>query len=267
MRALVIFWTVVVGANCASATELGLASFYGAGGLTAAHRTLPMGSRVRVVNLDNGREVIVRIVDRGPFLPGRIIDVSTATAETLGFREAGLAHVKIETVSLEAAKTGPRPEQRAAYAAGATSSSAICRYGADRLAHLQGDPVGGEGALSRDALGCQDLRSRLFLFAQRAEDLAPIAARGGVFLTEGEAAASIPVTAVAEVPAPAASLTGMEAAASIPVSALADIARQESSFMGPARGCDAATPCRKRQQLSASNPFAFFFARLRQIFD
>src|SRR5271165_5910894 len=70
----------------ASATELGLASYYGAAGLIAAHRSLPMGSRVKVLNLDNGRSVILRIMDRGPFIRGRVIDVSTAAAEALGFR-------------------------------------------------------------------------------------------------------------------------------------------------------------------------------------
>jgi rare lipoprotein A len=59
----------------ASATELGVASYYGAAGLTAAHRSLPMGSRVKVLNLDNGRSVILRIMDRGPFIRGRVIDV------------------------------------------------------------------------------------------------------------------------------------------------------------------------------------------------
>src|SRR5208282_927694 len=67
----------------ASATELGLASYYGAAGLVAAHRSLPMGSRVKVLNLDNGRSVILRIMDRGPFIRGRVIDVSTAAAEAV----------------------------------------------------------------------------------------------------------------------------------------------------------------------------------------
>ena len=95
-----------------------MASFYGdpAGGLTAAHRSLPFGSQVRVVNLDNGRAVTLKIVDRGPFIRGRIIDVSPAAAETLGFRQAGLAHVKIDLISLEASQPGPRPVQQAAYA-------------------------------------------------------------------------------------------------------------------------------------------------------
>jgi len=82
-----------------SAGELGIASFYQNpyyDGLIAAHKTLPFGTRVKVVNLDNGRSAIVKIVDRGPFIRGRIIDVSPAAATVLGFRQAGLAHVRIE---------------------------------------------------------------------------------------------------------------------------------------------------------------------------
>ena len=84
-----------------SAGELGIASYYRNliyGGLIAAHKTLPFGSRVKVFNLDNGRSAIVKIVDRGPFIRGRIIDVSPAAANVLGFRQAGLAHVRIERV-------------------------------------------------------------------------------------------------------------------------------------------------------------------------
>lgn len=58
-------------------------------GLTAAHRTLPFGTRLRVRNLQNGLEVIVRINDRGPWVKGRIIDLSKAAAAALGFLHAG----------------------------------------------------------------------------------------------------------------------------------------------------------------------------------
>lgn len=64
--------------------------------LTAAHKTLPMGSRVRVVNLSNGREVTVRINDRGPFTPRVIIDLSEAAAERLGMRYSGRAQVTLQ---------------------------------------------------------------------------------------------------------------------------------------------------------------------------
>ncbi len=84
----------------------GLASFYGnesqtasgerfdAQGLTAAHRTLPFGTRVRVTNHSNGRSVVVTINDRGPFVRGRIIDVTPAAAHVLGM--SGLAPVTVE---------------------------------------------------------------------------------------------------------------------------------------------------------------------------
>ena len=160
MRTLSVFCAVALGMGCdASATELGLASFYGAQGLTAAHRSLPMGSRVRVLNLDNGRSVILRIADRGPFIRGRIIDVSTAAAVTLGFRDAGLAHVRIERMSAETLEASAGPSRLAAPASDGTSSYAICRYGADRLERLRTDPVGQRGAPhSGDALGCETFR-------------------------------------------------------------------------------------------------------------
>lgn len=67
--------------------------------LTAAHRTLPFGTRVRVVNLDNGRRVIVTVTDRGPFKRERVIDVSRRAARELGFLRAGTAHVRLEVLS------------------------------------------------------------------------------------------------------------------------------------------------------------------------
>ena len=90
----------------------GMASFYGPGvgpltasgeafdksAMTAAHRTLPMGSKVKVTNVENGRSVMLRINDRGPFVAGRVIDVSEAAADVLGMRHAGVAKVKVEPV-------------------------------------------------------------------------------------------------------------------------------------------------------------------------
>lgn len=64
----------------------------------AAHKTLPFGTRVKVTNLDNGKQVTVRIVDRGPFKPGRIIDLSRVAAADLDLLEDGVVRVKIETV-------------------------------------------------------------------------------------------------------------------------------------------------------------------------
>jgi peptidoglycan lytic transglycosylase len=88
----------------------GLASFYGhesrtasgekfdASELTAAHRTLPFGTRVRVTNVATGRSVTVRINDRGPYVPGRVVDVSHSAAESLGIVKQGVAKVKLDVV-------------------------------------------------------------------------------------------------------------------------------------------------------------------------
>lgn len=99
-----------------SLTETGIASWYGpdfhgkrtANGeiydkneLTAAHRTLQMPSLVRVTNLENGRSVVVRINDRGPFKRGRIIDVSQRAADLLGFRSKGTARVRVQVLPQE----------------------------------------------------------------------------------------------------------------------------------------------------------------------
>lgn len=67
------------------------------GGLTAAHRTLPFGTRVRVTNMRNGRSVVVRINDRGPFVRGRVIDLTTNAAKAIGF--TGLAPVALQVVN------------------------------------------------------------------------------------------------------------------------------------------------------------------------
>ncbi len=95
-------------------TQLGTASWYGieehgkyaASGErfsmhdhTAAHRSLPLGTVVRVTNLENGRDVIVRINDRGPFVDGRIIDLSYAAAKSIGMITNGTAKVKVEVIS------------------------------------------------------------------------------------------------------------------------------------------------------------------------
>jgi rare lipoprotein A len=66
--------------------------------LTAAHRTIPLGSVVRVVNLENGKVVHVRINDRGPYVDGRILDLSRSAAGRLGMAEGGLSKVQVEIV-------------------------------------------------------------------------------------------------------------------------------------------------------------------------
>ena len=90
-----------------ASAQSGIASIYEGGltangetarasGLTAAHRTLPFGTLVRVTNRNTGRSVIVRINDRGPFIAGRVIDVTPAAARALGF--SGLAYVDLRVV-------------------------------------------------------------------------------------------------------------------------------------------------------------------------
>jgi rare lipoprotein A len=69
--------------------------------LTAAHPTLPMGSWVRVTNLRNGRVINVRINDRGPIIPGRIIDLSYRAAQALRFHDRGLQRVRLDLVQPE----------------------------------------------------------------------------------------------------------------------------------------------------------------------
>jgi peptidoglycan lytic transglycosylase len=101
----------------AKLTQSGKASWYGRGFhgkptasgevfdqrlMTAAHKTLPLGSRARVINLQNGNSVEVTINDRGPFIPGRIIDLSRAAANELGILEAGLVQVRIELLQVSA---------------------------------------------------------------------------------------------------------------------------------------------------------------------
>ena len=66
--------------------------------LTMAHRSLAFGSRVRVTNLDNGRSIVVRVNDRGPYVRGRIADLSHAAASQLGFVEDGVIHARIELI-------------------------------------------------------------------------------------------------------------------------------------------------------------------------
>lgn len=94
-------------------SEIGYASFYGdsfvgkvtasgeiydANQLTAAHRSLPFGTKLKVTNLENRQSVVVRVNDRGPFVSGRIIDLSNRAAKELGIIQKGMARVQIEIV-------------------------------------------------------------------------------------------------------------------------------------------------------------------------
>jgi rare lipoprotein A len=108
--------------------ETGIASWYGkefagrktANGeifnpaeVSAAHKTLPMPSNVRVTNLENGKSIVARVNDRGPFKPGRIIDMSQKGAELLGFQSQGVARVRVEFLGIADLPDG-RPGKRIA---------------------------------------------------------------------------------------------------------------------------------------------------------
>jgi rare lipoprotein A len=123
-RLLAAVTTVVMGFSLApiAIAETGQASWYGLeggsvtatgkrynpGGMTAAHRTLPFGSRVRVTNLSNGRSVVVTINDRGPYTGGRIIDLSAAAASVIGIRSSGVGRVNVQVLSYGSKRKGRR---------------------------------------------------------------------------------------------------------------------------------------------------------------
>ncbi len=119
----------------ADAGQTGLASYYwqgkgtasgerfNAGGLTAAHRSLPFNTKVKVTNLRNGRTVVVRINDRGPFVRGRIIDVSRAAASELGFTGHGITRVSVAVLGQDEENTAaPAPTSRRTQLASAMES-------------------------------------------------------------------------------------------------------------------------------------------------
>ncbi len=81
---------------------------YNAQAMTAAHRTLPFGSRVRVTNVRTGKSAIVRINDRGPFIRGRIIDLSAAAADAVGIKSSGVGNVRLEVLSYGSGKRKTR---------------------------------------------------------------------------------------------------------------------------------------------------------------
>jgi rare lipoprotein A len=103
---LTLAFVMSAAAVCPAHAESGMAAFYGGGrtasgevtdpaGLTAAHPTLPFGTMVLVKNVGNGRTVVVRVTDRGPYGRGRIIDVSRAAARELDMIDAGTTMVSV----------------------------------------------------------------------------------------------------------------------------------------------------------------------------
>lgn len=69
--------------------------------MTAAHKTLPMGTQVRVTNKDNGKSVILKITDRGPYIKGRVIDVTKGAAKKLDFINRGIVRCKVEVLDIK----------------------------------------------------------------------------------------------------------------------------------------------------------------------
>lgn len=110
--------------GCAS-TEYGKASWYGKRGektasgervnpdaLTGAHRTLPFNSVVKVTNVKTGKNVVVRITDRGPFIRGRIIDLTKAAFRRIAPLKQGVVEVRVDIIKISKKKTPPRKKRR-----------------------------------------------------------------------------------------------------------------------------------------------------------
>jgi rare lipoprotein A len=96
--------------------------------LSAAHPTLPLPSRVRVTNLENGKSIELRVNDRGPFVDDRLIDLSQAAARELGFEEKGLALVRVQFLALDVAQgTPPEPTVRVARPAASDERRELAR--------------------------------------------------------------------------------------------------------------------------------------------
>ena len=139
--------------------ETGIASWYGAqfhgrttangevfdrNGLTGAHPTLPLPSNVRVTNLQNGRSVVVRVNDRGPYKNGRIIDLSERAAELLGYRLAGTARVRVTYLGradLNGPGLAPPSEQTPVEVATAVPAAPTTEVAAAPLAPVVGVPT------------------------------------------------------------------------------------------------------------------------------
>jgi rare lipoprotein A len=163
--------------------EKGKASWYGPGfhgkktasgerydqrALTAAHKTLPLPSLVRVTNLDNGRVAVVRVNDRGPFKHGRVIDLSERSAEVLGVKGAGIAQVKVEYLDTETrtlwADLGVPPQDvaRATRVAKAAPTPRVNQQDMPVLAKLEQPekPSVARGGSGNDALAVPSLFSK-----------------------------------------------------------------------------------------------------------
>ena len=106
--------------------------------MTAAHRSLPFGTKVLVENLSNGKAVVVRINDRGPFIKGRIIDVSKAAASVLGMLGSGTARVKVSTSGGSSLKVAAKEESPVKVA---TATTKMETASGDKFAKVEDAPV------------------------------------------------------------------------------------------------------------------------------
>jgi rare lipoprotein A len=147
--------------------------------MTAAHRTLPLGTTVRVTNLATGQQVLVRITDRGPFSPGRVLDLSLGAARAIGLYRAGVGQVRLEAFAHRSAD----PAGRWAVQTGAfktehdaldLKSALLERYRGARVSEFQGptgfwvridpaDHAQADALAIQDWIGAPDAQSQAYL--------------------------------------------------------------------------------------------------------
>ncbi len=141
--------------------------------VTAAHRELPFGTVIEVENLDNGRRIRVRINDRGPFVRGRILDLSYEAARQLGMAEAGLARIELRVVSVGDGRSGPSRFTRYTVQVGAfrDQRNATEIYGRLRAEYPEAE--------MRSADGWHRVRVGDFVKRSEAEELRQTLARAG----------------------------------------------------------------------------------------
>ena len=148
--------------------------FFDMNAVSAAHKTLPMPSMVRVTNLDNGRQISVRVNDRGPFVRGRIIDMSRRGAQLLGFRHKGTARVRVRIMSEESrqvaalARTTPPPTSMQSAADGVVFEPLPQSTGPVETASL---PAPGQGAGKVSAIERVYIQAGAFLNRENANKL------------------------------------------------------------------------------------------------
>jgi rare lipoprotein A len=149
-------------------------------GMTAAHKTLPLPTWVEVTNLENGRRVVVKVNDRGPFVKGRIIDLSYSAAKALDMIRAGTARVEVRAL-------GPAPQIASTYAAAAPQMAAAPPFAAPQTASASPAAVSRSGAAAASSAEAPAAKGRR---------------RGGGLTLISEAAAD-EIAASERIPAPA----------------------------------------------------------------